>query len=173
MRFVPFACLLALGCSKEEPVRVYDAPKPVEIQYRILGGCFPADDPQWFVKVSGRTDEMDKHAADVDKLLASMRFINGPTNLPVWELPAGWKNGGPAPAKMAAETFLFGPEDKPILMTLSQAKGGLHPNLARWAGQLGLTYQEADVGKYTKPLGTGLRVEMTGPNNPSMRGPRM
>lgn len=173
MRFVLLACLVALGCSKDEPVRVYDAPKPVELQYRILGGCFPADDPQWFVKVSGRADELEKHTAEFDRFLTSLRFINGPKNQPVWELPEGWKLGGPSTAKMAVETFVFGPDDRPFILTLSNVTGELHPNLERWAGQLGLTYKVEETGKYTRPTGTGLRIEMTGPNNPTMRGPRM
>jgi hypothetical protein len=173
-----YAPLLALafvalfGCSREEPIRVYTVPKTQETTYTILGGIFPAEEPNWFFKLTGPTDELAPHAAELDKFLASVRFPNGPDKMPAWELPAGWKTGGANPAKMAEETILFGPDDR-FVITLSNAKGGLEANLARWVGQVGLTMQPGETGKYAKPLGSpkpvGWRVEIVGPNNPAKR----
>lgn len=162
--------ILILGCSKEEPIRVYTAPKPDEVRYRILGGIFPADEPAWFFKLAGRADDIDAVQPDVEKFLASVRLPNGPQNLPVWDVPAGWKSAGRT--QFAAETFAI--NDR-LTLSVTPATGGLEPNVARWAGQLGLTWNPADKDKYLKPLGTppkGWLVDLSGPNNPTAR-PRM
>src|SRR5262245_51897657 len=136
------ACVLLLiagllGCSREEPIRVYEVPKAVEPNYRILGGIFPADQPAWFFKLTGRDDELAKYSEEFNKLMQSVSLPNGPQNMPDWTLPEGWRHGGANPAKMASETILFGPENKPFTITVTRAMGGLDENLARWAGQVG------------------------------------
>ncbi len=164
--------VLLQGCSREEPIRVYDAPKEQVVTYTLWGGMYPAEDPTWFFKVSGSTREFQPFAADFDKLMASVRLPNGPENQPLWDLPAGWRLGGPNSAKMADETILFGPQDKPFVMTVGKFKGGFEPNLARWVGQVGLNYASTDKAKYAQPIGTpskGWRIAIVGPNNPSSR----
>src|SRR5437868_1018042 len=98
MRRALLICLVACGCSREEPIREYTVPKeakPGDAAYRILGGIFPAEFPAeqsaWFFKASGRADALAPYAQEIETFLASIRFQNGGQNAPVWTLPPGWQ----------------------------------------------------------------------------------
>jgi hypothetical protein len=163
---------LAIGCTKDEPIRVYDAPRAVEPSYTIRGAMFPVDDPVWIFKVSGPTDMLGVHMAALDKFFASVRFPNGPGNPPIWDVPAGWTLAGDD-GQFAQERFRFGDEAKPFTMTFGKFRGGFDENLGRWVGQAGLVYKPAEREKYARPLGTppvGWVIAVTGPKNPISRG---
>ena len=185
------ATILVAGCGPNDGVRSYSVPKTPEpkpnppavvdaapdakdgAEYRILGGMFPADDPVWFFKLTGKASAVADHEAEVDQLLASVRLPAGGKDVPTWELPPGWKSGGKE--SIHADTLLFGPADKPLKLTVTPAMGGVSGNVQRWAGQVGAPAD--DTSKYTRPIETktgtkGLRVDVTGPKNP-VGGPMM
>jgi hypothetical protein len=171
--------LTLVGCGPSEEVRSYTVPKsndpaaaPAAGQgdYRILGAMFPADEPAWFFKLTGKADALAAHEAAFDKFLASVKFPDGPAKPPTYDLPDGWKSEGPR--GMRADTIRFGPADSPLEMTVISAMGGPKENVDRWAGQLGA---KADFAKATKEISTaggvkGLRVDVTGPKNPAGAG---
>jgi hypothetical protein len=63
----------------------------------------------------------------------------GGGELPAWEVPAGWKAGGPRPMRLASFEIPGGatPGDVSI-SALSSGGGGLLANVNRWRGQVGL-----------------------------------
>jgi hypothetical protein len=179
MRAGPFGlfAVLLCGCAPEEPIRTYTAPKAVEVTYTIHGGCFPAEgEPQWFFKVSGRTAQLAEHKPAIDAFFTSVRPAAKERDTPTWTLPPGWTATGPNPKKFADEVLSFGDKEKPLLLTVSNVRGGLDQNLARWAKQLAAPWGDDAKGKALKPLGTppiGWQIELTGPNDPAARGPGM
>jgi hypothetical protein len=60
-------------------------------EYRILGAMFPAEEPQWFVKLPGTAAGLEPHAAAFDKLLAS--FALPPGAAPTFEAPFAFETG--------------------------------------------------------------------------------
>src|SRR5436305_3969907 len=69
---------LAAGCGGGEDVQSYRVPKSTEAdrkapppapeagagEYRILGAMYSADDPTWFVKLTGPADRVARHEAE-------------------------------------------------------------------------------------------------------------
>jgi hypothetical protein len=170
--------LVSLGCGPNEPIRTYEVPKPEGTgpaggDFRILGAMFPADDPQWFFKLTGKADALAAHEAEFDKFLASVRFPAGPEKPPAYDLPDGWRSEGPR--GMRADTVRFGPADSPLELTVIAAMGGAQENVKRWAGQLGTTTDFArDTREITTKEGVkGVRVDLTGPKDPGAGGPFM
>lgn len=175
---VALGLLSLAGCGPGEEVRSYTVPKPTDQagpeagkgDYRILGAMFPADKPAWFFKLTGKADALAAHEAAFEKFLASVKFPNGPDKPPAYDLPDGWKSDGPR--GMRADTIRFGSADSPLELTVIGAMGGPKENVDRWAGQLGA---KADFAKATKEITTpdgvkGLRVDVTGPKNPTGSG---
>jgi hypothetical protein len=179
---VPVAALGLLtlvGCGSGEGIRSYTVPTTSERtgpvaadqgDYRILGAMFPADDPAWFFKLTGKADALAAHEAAFDKFLASVKFPNGPDKPPAYDLPDGWKSEGPR--AMRVDTIRFGPADRPLQLSVSSAGGGAKGNVQRWADQVG---SGADFARATKEITTaggvkGLRVDLTGPKNPAGAG---
>jgi hypothetical protein len=142
-------------------------------QYRILGAMFPADEPQWFVKLPGTASGLEQHAAGFDKLLASFSFPPGAA--PAFEAPPGWTVG---PGRMGIVTATLRTPDGKFEVTITSSIGGVFGNLRRWAvepGQLGnASFTQDDVPKVTKKFDAkgvqGLRVDMRGPTNPAGKG---
>jgi hypothetical protein len=175
---VPLAALALIGCGPSEEVRSYSVPKsnepaaPAASQgdYRILGAMFPADEPVWFFKLTGKVDALAAHEAAFDKFLASVKFPGGPSKPPTYDLPDGWKSEGPR--AMRADSIRLGPADSPLELSVSSAGGGAEGNVQRWADQVG---SGADFAKATKEITTasgvkGLRVDVTGPKDPAAAG---
>ena len=188
--FAAFSCLLAAGCGEQnQEIKTYRVAKPGDAKapdgkagpaaaedaggpYRILGAMFPADDPQWFFKVTGNAAELTTAEKEFDAFLATVRVPTGPKNPPQYDLPAGWTSAGKS--GMRADTLKFGPGGK-FEMSVIASVGGVDGNLARWAGQVG---SDADRAKSTREVTgndgvKGLRVDLTGPKNPAgaMGGP--
>lgn len=169
------------GCGEPDQIKTYKVPKPAEIpaepstQYRIVGAIFPADHPAWFFKLSGRADQVEPVAPELEKMLKTVRFPNSTRNLPVWDMPTGWTAGGENPQKMARETIHPGP-DSPLEITVTQAGGEVAQNVERWAGQVGLKgFTADDVAKHTRAFDAqnvkGLWVDVRGPKNPATARP--
>ena len=175
------AAVVGIGCGGGDGVSVSTVPKadtgakpggPEPAGgYRILGGIFPADNPEWFFKLAGPADDLTKYDADFDKLLASVSLPpNGP---PTFDAPAGWKVG-PGRAGIVVATVRT-PDDK-YEVTVTSSTGGVEPNLRRWAvQQLGArAFGPDDVAKVTTPVEAkgvkGLKADVRGPNNPGKGG---
>jgi hypothetical protein len=178
--------LLPVGCGSGEDVKAYKVPKTTEREkkdltpptetgeYRLLGLMVPADNPMWFFKYSGPSDEVAKYEADFDKLAASVKF-NGPAALPDFTPPEGWERR-PGRGDIVRATVVT--KDGKQEVSLSSSGGGVETNLGRWVGQIGLKSSRDDEAKYTKVVdvngGKALRVDLRGPNNPATkRGPFM
>ena len=177
--FVAVACLTAgvLGCGGDG-VSVSTAPKADGgavagvSEYRMLGAMYPAAEPEWFFKLTGPADELAKHEAGFDKLLASVSLPAG-GGAPKFDAPEGWKVG-PGRAGIVVATIRT-PDDK-YEVTVTSSIGGVAPNLKRWAvDQLGQkSFGPEDVAKVTTPVEAkgvkGLKADLRGPNNPSPKG---
>lgn len=175
----------AAGCGGGEGVTSYRAPKSTEStgrapgpagpaagaagaaggEYRILGAMYPADDPQWFLKLTGPADAVAKNEADFDKLAASFALPAGGSKVPAFTPPGGWRRAGPR--SIHAETVRT-PDG--LEMTVTASVGGVKANVDRWAGQVGA----ADAPDATRPFEAagvkGLRVDLKGPKNPAAGG---
>lgn len=183
------AVLWASGCADPEGVSSYRAPRTVEPtgkgpaglpaghpevgptaaggEYRILGAMYPADDPAWFLKLTGPADLVAKAEIDFDKLAATVKLRGD--SAPEFALPAGWRLAGKR--SIHAETART-PDG--LEMTVTASRGGVAQNVGRWAGQVGQSFAAADLAKVTKPIeaagGKGLRVDVRGPQNPLATG---
>lgn len=189
---VPFALVAGLvfgviGCGGGDGVQTYTAPKegggPAQQQpggggaaageYRILGAMYPAEDPEWFFKLPGPADELAKHEAGFDKLIASVSLPPGGT--PEFDTPEGWKRG---PGRAGIVVATVRTPDGKYEVTVTSSKGGVLGNLKRWAtdpGQLGnRSFDAADIPKVTKPIDAkgvkGLKADLRGPSNPGGKG---
>jgi hypothetical protein len=170
--------MVPAGCAPEPGVTKYDVPKvtdtganvdPASAKYRLLGAMFPADNPEWFFKFSGPTEDVTKYEKEFDELLVSVK-LNGAAPLE-FTPPKGWKKG-PGRGEFVIATALT-PDDK-YEVTITSSRGGVEGNLGRWVGQIGLRPGANDVMKYTKPIETtgkvkGLRVDLKGPNDPATK----
>jgi hypothetical protein len=144
-------------------------------EYRILGAMFPADEPQWFVKLTGSAAGLELHVAGFDQLLGSFSFPAGAA--PKFDAPPGWTVG---PGRAGIVTATLRTPDGKFEVTITSSIGGVFPNLRRWAvEQLGNgSFTQDDVPKITKKVDAkgaqGLRVDVRGPNNPAGKsGPFM
>lgn len=190
-------CLVA-GCTRDETIQTYEIPKPAEYrstaraepvtEYRTLGAMFPADEPVWFFKFSGRADLVGRYEADFDRLIASVRLQpdrDGEPQLPQFTAPADWLRTGRRVVRRGGialtidETLRFGPADDPLEITVTRSGGGVGQNVARWADQVGYKYSKPEelsraVRRVTADGVEGLRVDVSGPKNPAAgRGPMM
>lgn len=188
---VAVASLLG-GCQDRDGIRSYtvappSAPSrearpeqapPVEGEYRILGAMVPADNPTWFFRYSGAAADVGPQAAEFDKFLKGVQFPNGTNQPPQMELPAGWNQSRAGGFRFATVSFTAGGKSHEI--AVSTAMGGLQSNLERWWTSL-LGNKKRNDGNYlvyTSPVAfpggiQGVRVDMTGPKNPSSGMPAM
>lgn len=175
------------GCGPNEGVTTYTVPTPARIDegeippragdYRILGGVFPADEPAWFFKFTGKADEVAKFEPGFDLILKSVRFPKGIEEAPEFDTPAGWVNDGPQDVGgiRIVATLRPNPADANLKVTVTQSAGGLLGNLDRWAvSQLGgAKIRRAELPRITREIESGgvkgLRVDLRGPNDPGAR----
>ena len=179
-RSVCVLLLAAVGCGGEEPIRTYSVPREPEskrVTYRILGALYPADKPVWYFKLTGSADDLAKHEADWEKLIASVKYKND-TEVPEFALPAGWIKTGPRTKGIVKtdEVIKVGSKESPLEVTITLIadgpESGLKANLARWANQqLGGDYEPDKLESLAAPFeaagGKGLRVDLRGPKNPA------
>ena len=179
--FVLVACLAAgvLGCGGGDGIETHTAPKADggpggASEYRILGAMYPADSPEWFFKMTGPADDLNKYDADFDKLLASVSLP--PKGEPKFDAPEGWKVG---PGRAGIVVATVKTPDGKYEVTITSSTGGVLPNLERWAvQQLGQkSFGPDDVAKVTKVVEAkgvkGLKADLRGPKNPGKGGPMM
>jgi len=197
LRCVWLAVWLAVGCGREDTITTYEIPKPAEYRsqvtsespvYRTLGAMFPADDPVWFFKFSGRAESLARYEADFDRLLSSVRLNpdkDGEPQLPSFQTPPDWTRTGRRIVRRGGvslpieETLRFGPPEDPLEITITRSGGGVAANISRWADQVGYKYSKAEeLMKVTRAVAgdgvQGLRVDVSGNKNPAAaRGPLM
>ena len=178
-RALPFVALFAaasvVGCGGGEGVKSYHAPRAAVSTgkentgpYRLLGAMVPADDPVWFFKLSGGTDDLTKYEAGFDELVKSIRY-KGEKVAPEFAAPAGWKVG-PGRGDIVRATIT--PPDSKLEVTVVASAGGVEGNLKRWVEMLGHAYRPgADEARFTKVLdaagGAVRRVDIRGTKNPN------
>ena len=174
-----------VSCEPAETVRSYTVTRSTAKSstaeaggdYRILGAMFPADNPAWFFKLTGKAADLATHATEFDSFLQSIRFPNGTAGEPQWVLPSGWREGAPRMVMgIPLKTIEVGPAEAGLQLTVSQAGGGLQGNLERWAGQVGARSTQADLATQTRIVTTTagdkiLRVDLIGPKNPTASRP--
>jgi hypothetical protein len=155
--------------GESEPTGPID---PMPGEFRILGGMFPADKPQWFFKLVGPTDALEPLDAGFQKLLASVSLSpNG--DPPGFTTPDGWTR---APGTGAIVVATIKTPDGKYVVSVSSAMGDVPTNLKRWSvDQLGnAKFTAADVGKYTRTVQAqgviGLRTDLRGPKSPPPPG---
>jgi hypothetical protein len=173
------------SCEPAETVRSYTVSRSSgkltlpesAAEYRILGAMYPADNPAWFFKLTGKATELAKHTEAFDNFLQSIRFPNGPSGEPQWTLPQGWREGASRMVMgIPLKTIDLGPAEAALQLTISQAGGGLQGNLERWAGQVGAPATPPELAIQTRIVTTTageklLRVDLTGPKNPASSRP--
>ena len=179
IRLIAIGFAFIPGCSDPEPIRTVKVPKSSAgsaaasgtAAYRILGACFPADDPVWFFKLAGKADDLATVEPAFDLFVKSIRYPNGLGNSPLWDLPNGWTE---TPGNQMRFATIQIP-DSPLQITVVKASGGAAANVARWAGQVG---SQAKLEESAKAIATsanvaGLRVDLQGPKNPAGSMPGM
>ena len=145
LHILPFALLAAValvpaGCGTEEGVSKTQVPKttepsgrgatePATGDYRLLGLMVPADNPVWFFKYNGPTDEITKYEAGFDKLAASVA-VNGATPLE-FTPPEEWQKG-PGRDGFVKVIATAKPSDGKQEVSITQSAGGVEQNLTRW-----------------------------------------
>lgn len=177
---LPFVALFAaasvVGCGGEG-VKSYTAKRDTVATvkentgaYRLLGAMVPADDPIWFFKLSGGTDELTKHEAGFDELVKSIRY-KGEKSVPEFDTPKDWVRG---PGRGSLVKATVKPPDSKLEVTVVPSAGGVEGNLDRWVGMLGQPSRPDDTKRYTKtidaPGGPVRRVDIRGPVNPNKSG---
>src|SRR5262245_40991041 len=95
------------GCADPELVKVSDEAKPNrpgaatippdQKKFRPIGGIYPPDGGAeegaarwWFVTLTGPSELVARHEAEVRKLIESVRTTSGEEPI-TWTLPPGWK----------------------------------------------------------------------------------
>ncbi len=164
-------CTIPFGCGKAEQIRSYSAPKetkpvakeaapaaaPGEPTDRMLTAILPAGGQAYFFKVVGPVAEMDKREKEFNDFFAGIRI--GDDGKAKWQLPAGWKEGGEKPMRLA--TLIVPSEDKPLEVAISAlpwagTPDGMLSNVNRWRGQLQLAPTDAaHIGESTRELKAG------------------
>jgi hypothetical protein len=139
---------------------------------------FPADQPQWFFKLGGKTETIAPHLAAFETMLKSVRFPNGLSRDPVFEVPAGWKSEDPGAGGMGITRQYIRIADTGLKATLTSAMGSPFSNVERWAGQVGVRpFAEADMAKTTRAIDAqgikGLFVDVKGSQPPPAPGSGM
>jgi len=154
---------LAAGCTRQEPIRVYQVPKPhlvyeanhvedrgptgpdgqpVEATDRMLAALVPHDRAAWFFKLVGPKDRVTKHEAEFNALLKSLRFAPD-AERPQWTAPAGWKELPASGERFATLTIEAGEKPLEVAVSRLMADDGKDPeyllrNVNRWRAQMSL-----------------------------------
>ena len=123
----------------------------------MLTAILPAGGQACFFKVVGPVAEIDKREKEFNDFFAGIRI--GDDGKAKWQLPAGWKEGGEKPMRLA--TIIVPSEDKPLEIAISALPWAGTPdamlsNVNRWRGQLQLAPTDAaHIGESTRELKAG------------------
>lgn len=190
--------LFSTGCA-DEPISSYTAPRPdgqkqeafvppkldlppmakndsggASGSPRILGAVITDKGTNFYVKLTGPSETLDKFAAQFDQFVASLKFTGKNESPFSWTLPEGWKPGKGNQFSLAA--FALPVEGRPIEVTISQAGGPLLDNINRWLGQVGRSPVSdagfVEVAKATEIDGRkAYRVDLKGEAKPPIQPP--
>ena len=168
------------GCRERDEIRSYKIPKLVEtpqevkdaiVEYRILGVIVPTEDgSSWFFKTQGPLTALSTSEATVSQFFQSIKFPNGVTQKPIWDIPADWKEDRANPNRVA--TLTFGDPKKPFTLTITQFQGSVIDNANRWRRMVGAEeMNESELPKAAVAFKTASgqdawRVDVRGRKNP-------
>ncbi|MBV9122362.1 MAG: hypothetical protein JO112_03240 [Planctomycetes bacterium] len=164
-----------LGCHEDEEIRRIQVPKQEPL--RLLAVIVPQPGHTWFFKLVGPFSQVAEHQKEFDDFLHSVHFTKDDKDPITWNLPAGWRQGPPEPLRYA--TFLLGPENAPLQVTVHQfgsESGKVLPNVNRWRNNdLGLPpITRAELARYTHDTqvdgASSQLVDMTAAANESVFG---
>ncbi len=184
-----------VGCGSSESIESYTVPRDAtsrsqptvskdDRKYRLLGAMFPAENPVWFFKFAGTSEQVTRHEREFDALVRSVKLRPDVALVPEFAVPAGWTATGPRVSKRMGtairidETLRFGEPGESLEVTITSSSGGSTvQNFVRWAGQMGNTDPSGeDFAKSTREFeslsGKGILVDLYGSNNPA-GGPMM
>jgi hypothetical protein len=175
---VAVALLALAGCDREE-IQTYEVPKPTrptDEKVRLLAAVFDVGVDQWYFKLVGPTQEVDKHAEAFAKFVTSTRFTKKGDNPVEWTVPKDWEKGEARKPRFAA--FFPDPKDHNVELTVFQFDrvSPLVDNVNRWCDvDLGLPhFRKADVDRLVKPIKAGDKlgglIDLKGPGA-RKRGP--
>lgn len=171
---------LFLGCQKDEPITVYNVPKPKQVweqnhlgdagrelyepaaapaaptagtESMLLGGMLPLEKEIWFFKLTGAPEKVGPH---LDQFIALIKelTLEGPRPVPHWKLPDGWQE---LPGNEFRYATLKLPDDLELTVSaLPRAPDALPAqllaNLNRWRGQVSL--KELSSSEFDKEVQT-------------------
>ncbi len=179
---VALVLFLAAGCEREG-IRTYTVPKPppdtAEPKVRLLAAVLENGQQQWFFKLVGPIEAVDRHGEAFKKFVSSVRFT-GKADVPVeWTVPAGWEKGPPKELRYA--TFYPAGKDRALELTVFKFDqvSPLLANVQRWCDRdLGRRPpREAELGEYTRKFRAGdhegVLVDMKGPGPKKGKHPPM
>ena len=153
-------CAFVIGCSREEGITRYQAPRTSTADTvfeemkqvrdassskepdRMLAAVVRRGQKAWFFKLTGTDQEVLSQQPHFTSFIQSLRFV-GESEQPEWDLPTGWKR---MPAMgMRFATLQVGSDKHPVELTviplaISQQdyNAYLLDNLNRWCEQLAL-----------------------------------
>ena len=155
-------------------------------QKRILAAMAVDGDRVWFFKLMGPTARLEKHKAEFDQFVPSLRFNAFKTSTAekgtkdglTWTKPIGWEYGGEGQFRVV--TMFGGDALDPVEVIVSKlggtSFGAILDNINRWRGQVGLppVANENDQRKQPMQLAGNPAVffDLSGPGtaeNPNQR----
>jgi hypothetical protein len=164
--------LLLGGCEKDE-IRSYTVPKPTpesfESKVRLLAAVFESGKDQWFFKLVGPVEEVDKREEAFLAFVNSVHFTGKVDALVEWKVPASWEKGPPSELRYA--TFFTGKKGKAPEVSVFKfdRQSSLLDNVNRWCrldlGRRPMREAELDEVKKTLRVGdqVGTLIDLKGP----------
>ena len=156
-------------------------------QKRILAAMAVDGDRVWFFKLMGPTARLEKHKAEFDQFVPSLRFNafrnsaaeKGNKDGLAWTKPIGWEYGGEVQFRVL--TMFGGDALDPVEVIVSKlggtSFGAILDNINRWRGQVGLppVTNENDQPKQPMQLAGNPAVffDLSGPGTAESPNQRM
>lgn len=141
LRWLPLFAAVGLaplaGCDPEE-IHSYDVPRPAvsltETKVKLLAAIFDVGDKdQWYFKLVGPKDDVNKHGDDFVEFIKSVRFQDKGDKPVTWKIPRdGWVEG--EPKQMGYATFYPEPKNRALELTIFRFdhRSPLLDNVNRW-----------------------------------------
>lgn len=192
---IALMCVAFFGCSEDMAIRQYTVDKSeanrstssveaAATEQQMLAAIVPNRDSTWFIKLTGKPDDVSATEAQFREIVNSIKFAE--SGDPSWKLSSGWTEqrvGGMTFAKLQEEqrglsatvTQLASPQESGD----SAWQDWVKVNVNRWRGQLALAEQEWDAMKADlvelQPLNQGearaYYVSLIGKGSGKMGGP--
>jgi len=155
-------------------------------QKRILAAMAVDGNRVWFFKLMGSAARIEKHKAEFDQFVSSLRF-NGPGNSApeqgskdglAWTRPGGWEYGGEGQFRVL--TLFGGDALDPVEVIVSKlggaSFGAILDNINRWRAQVGLAPVASENDQPKQPMqlagNPAVFFDLSGPGtaeNPNQR----